>query len=578
MTPEAAMTLTTPQPLVMPGARRRSPRAWRGLLVGLMLFCGHTATSVAADGSAGGGNDPAGFEVFLPESLDQVYDTACPSAPEPRARQQSIWGNGWWSIRITRDLLPGDRPVLVFEIPFQSHFQVWLPGATAPIERSKTGPSRDFSYPARLAVFPIEQGLRAGDRIDLCVQYQTFSEIRIQLIDESRLQRQILGEERRIALSSGTIAAMVLAGIGMAIAVRNVVFLLLASGLFFALLYLLASSAWVFEIPGLARVAEVWSLQRIGGKGAALLIGLALGYYINLPRRMPVVWQIMQVLLLVVAVLLLVSFIPASIEWNIVAQLGNTALIMICLVLFGSGIYGAVQGHHPSRVLLLAWTPPVVLVIWLTFEVMFFSGWSPVLDWLFPLGMIYSSTALFVGLADEIARYRSQRDRAKLLADHDGLTGVLSRRALDAALQSKCSEANRRKEPIAILFLDVDNFKRVNDELGHEVGDRCLCEITRRIQDNLRLEDILGRYGGEEFLVALIGVEENQAVEIAERIRKSIDSGDPSIAEDIPPLTVSIGIAIYRPGRDHVQQTLQDADRMLRQCKQQGKNQVALAD
>jgi hypothetical protein len=117
---------------------------------------------------------------------------------------------------------------------------------------------------------------------------------------------------------------------------------------------------------------------------------------------------------------------------------------------------------------------------------------------LYALGVLLQAAALVLGLAERMMRTRRERDQAQQAAAHDALTGVLNRRALDARLHAACAEACRGGPRPALLFLDIDHFKSVNDNYGHAGGDACLVETARRIQSQLADGDCaraLGRRG-----------------------------------------------------------------------------------
>jgi len=126
----------------------------------------------------------------------------------------------------------------------------------------------------------------------------------------------------------------------------------------------------------------------------------------------------------------------------------------------------------------------------------------------------------------------------------DGLTGLHSRRYFDERMRSEFAFANRHGSPLALLLIDVDHFKRVNDERGHQIGDITLCEIAHRLLSAARANDMVARFGGEEFAILCPATSETEAVTFAERLHKLI--ADPISAPSGAPLriTVTVGIAI----------------------------------
>jgi diguanylate cyclase (GGDEF)-like protein len=149
------------------------------------------------------------------------------------------------------------------------------------------------------------------------------------------------------------------------------------------------------------------------------------------------------------------------------------------------------------------------------------AGWTRVVPWIV-LALVSVLGTLLVALFA-----RSLTDRARLsalsreleqTARTDSLTGLLNRRALTEHLTRACAHARRRGEPLSVLLIDLDSFKETNDRFGHEAGDHVLCAIADCMRDALRVDDIYGRWGGDEFLVAMPATDQEQAQTTAERL------------------------------------------------------------
>lgn len=163
-------------------------------------------------------------------------------------------------------------------------------------------------------------------------------------------------------------------------------------------------------------------------------------------------------------------------------------------------------------------------------------------------------------------------EKASHQAETDALTGQYNRRALNRILSGLINSSRSRESTFAVLMIDIDHFKSINDELGHDVGDAALQHTARIITSTLREEDICARYGGEEFVILLPSTEIDDAVAIAERIRKTLASTD---FEPIGrPTTISIGAAIFEPGMD-ADAVLKAADQQVYVSKNAGRNQVS---
>ncbi len=176
------------------------------------------------------------------------------------------------------------------------------------------------------------------------------------------------------------------------------------------------------------------------------------------------------------------------------------------------------------------------------------------------------------------ARVAARLERARLSkerSERDALTGLLLRRPFVDGLRTRLAEANRQQRPLAVCFLDVDHFKQVNDRYGHLAGDRVLTRLGRLLGARFRREDVRGRWGGEEFVVALLGETAGSAKEILSRTAAELsgmtfdsDTGEPFR------ITFSAGIAVTPGDGDSVEELLRAADARLYKAKANGRNRI----
>ncbi|WP_416401055.1 GGDEF domain-containing protein [Alicycliphilus denitrificans] len=211
----------------------------------------------------------------------------------------------------------------------------------------------------------------------------------------------------------------------------------------------------------------------------------------------------------------------------------------------------AVGGQMPTAGLLEA-SPIQFLTFFATFVVVILSS----------LGMIF----MVKDRADADNRY---------FATHDELTGVANRRALIQALDRDVAHAVRSGEPYALLMLDVDHFKSVNDGHGHRAGDQVLCHVAAILRARLRAQDLVGRYGGEEFVVLLPGTPARGAAGLAETLREAVEQTPCEYGGRAIPVTVSIGVCGARlEGGDTWDRLIHAADQALYAAKAAGRNRV----
>ncbi|WP_181178367.1 diguanylate cyclase [Mesorhizobium sp. B4-1-3] len=179
-----------------------------------------------------------------------------------------------------------------------------------------------------------------------------------------------------------------------------------------------------------------------------------------------------------------------------------------------------------------------------------------------------------------VAELARANDRLELLANTDPLTGIANRRWMTETLDHLWGTDKRCLNGAAMLMCDIDHFKKLNDQLGHAEGDRCLVEVANIIQENVRRDrDHVARYGGEEFLVLLPGVTDEEAVSVAERIRKSVEAAAlPNPGSRVSrSVTLSIGVAVQTADEASSPEQLQgQADAALYLAKQTGRNRVLL--
>lgn len=167
------------------------------------------------------------------------------------------------------------------------------------------------------------------------------------------------------------------------------------------------------------------------------------------------------------------------------------------------------------------------------------------------------------------------RNQLKKEASHDYLTGILNRRAAMDSFQQELKRNQRLKNPLSVALLDLDYFKKVNDDYGHLAGDEVLCETAKRVASALRPYDIFGRYGGEEFLLILPECNGDDAQLICQRVRALIcDKSMRTSSGDIS-ISLSVGLCVSSgQGQYSVEEMVQQADHALYQAKETGRNCV----
>lgn len=198
------------------------------------------------------------------------------------------------------------------------------------------------------------------------------------------------------------------------------------------------------------------------------------------------------------------------------------------------------------------------------------TGFSPFSRWLIAAVTLAIASGLTSWLTAGVRREIGVREHLEAelrhLAEHDSLTGLFNRRRLEAELARELARARRSGVPVCVAVLDLDGFKAFNDTNGHAAGDELLRMLATSWSSQLRASDLLGRFGGDEFLALLPDCRREQGFEVVERLRRT----------GAREATCSAGLAVSEPG-DDVASLIARADRALYEAKRGGRDMLALA-
>ena len=193
---------------------------------------------------------------------------------------------------------------------------------------------------------------------------------------------------------------------------------------------------------------------------------------------------------------------------------------------------------------------------------------------LFVLAIAIITLELFLIFRPLAARLERAQQELLDVARTDPLTGCWNRRALMETGEVLRQVERRAKQPFSLIICDIDHFKTVNDTYGHPAGDEVIREFVRRCLDCLRDQDLLGRFGGEEFVALLPGATTDQAARVSERIRSAIERNPIRTDAGSVSVTSSFGLSLVREGDDSLHPAIERADAALYEAKQSGRNQV----
>ncbi len=477
----------------------------------------------------------------------------------------------WWRVTVGREMAPELRPQLVVQAPYLTLVEVWAPGKALPIRRAMIGRDADLAFSTRALVVPMVAGLAAGDAIYLRVHALGAVPMPVSIEPLARVHRADLVHVawRTAILVSLALLALLALGFWWGIGERSYGYLLLtlfAQGAFFAI-----SGGEVRMLPGLAEIAGGdLRIVRLFGLVAALSSLVFLIHYLDLRVRQP---RLTRVLVGCGAVLMLLALATLAGSANWIAIVANATLLLGMGAVLWAAVRGSLQRQRSAYFVLLSWLPMLALLFVRIGEL--YGLWlAPA--WVghaFPASFVLSGLVIMIGLSDSLLQLRRDRDRVSRLARFDALTGAMSRPALEARLESCVAEAHERGLALSLVFFDVDRFKRINDDYGHQVGDSCLKIVVMRTRNRLRTYDMIGRWGGDELVVVLPDTRLGEALGVAENLRSAINCRPLSIDGNLFEASISLGVAELAAG-ETAEHLLERADAALYSSKSAGRDRV----
>lgn len=284
---------------------------------------------------------------------------------------------------------------------------------------------------------------------------------------------------------------------------------------------------------------------------------------------------IANLLVAAVAVVIPPAYLPQLVM--VVQPIGTLTLVVLLLGSLTAGLRGSSSGY----VFLAAWCAFAIgafIYTLLSFDVI---ERTPAGEYSLYIGSVMEAMILALGLSYRVGQLRTQRNvaireqhRAARLANIDSLTGAYNRRFIENYLDGLLGSDERRAFPGSLIMLDMDNFKPVNDDFGHAAGDAVLQEMTRRCLDVLRAEDVLARLGGDEFAIVLPDQSGDQAITVAEKLRKEIAREPVAVGMELVPISVSIGVISSFDVGATWYSAFKHADKALYEAKRAGRNRV----
>jgi diguanylate cyclase (GGDEF)-like protein len=330
-----------------------------------------------------------------------------------------------------------------------------------------------------------------------------------------------------------------------------------------------ARAVWP-DAPAIAQFAILIGMTLFSSSGLWFARGF-LGLAEFAPKVDRVVAWIVRIALVAMAVCVLADWKATAVD------LAFAYIMLFTFVMVGLGILGVRRGREQAPIFLAATLLSMAGALVTTLAVMGRLPFSEVTFRAVEVGVMAEATIWALALGLRLRRQQEDRARALELARHDPLTGLYNRRGFLEQTLPVFSTSMRNERPLAVLMLDIDHFKRINDIHGHDAGDRTLVVVADQLRAACRLGDVVARWGGEEFAMLLPETDGDRAHAFAERLREVfagtvVELGDGSSAT----FTASFGVAV-RSGATSLEDVLRASDAALYAAKHAGRDRVVSA-
>lgn len=484
----------------------------------------------------------------------------------------------WYRVRMASDWASSRPPLFSIADPQGMEVTVYLPGDRHGTTYSIYDTQRHDGFTRHALSFLLPSSFRSTAWIYLRIEPERANPRRIEVTDVTDGRIRDLAAGRLEVLFPAIQLATVIVMLAFFLSLRDGMYGYFVGHVVCLVLYEIYTSGIGYEIAPFDLLAPLRArpIWLFGTLASILLIGFS-QRFLDLRHSVPRMSKWLFALCWPLGLLAICAAIPPlSSGWWVEVALEWTMLV-VASSLIAAGVLAWQNGSRGGGFYLCAWIPGLLVVIVRMLQLVLHWPLPTWLELALPPALTLSNAVLAFGLTDYILSMRHERDVAHRLAEHDVLTGVLNRRAILALLRTSIAHARRTKMPLSLLFLDLDHFKKVNDNYGHRAGDQCLRAVVNPIVSELRENDALGRYGGEEFLVVLPGVAANDAEAIAERIRTGVQQLPLLISGARIDLTMSVGVATLSPGMLTPEDLIERADVALYRAKEGGRNRVRYA-
>ncbi len=515
---------------------------------------------------------PPGSESAVVEGAYDSDFAAEPWAAITPARDQVVW----YRVRLARDWAGERQPLLTIADPQGLYLRAFVPPGYAgeAFNIYDRQPHAGFTRHALNVLLPAT--LAAGQPVYLRLEPARAVPRRsaVDTIADARVED--LARARLDILFPAVQLATLLVMLCFFLALRERTYLVFVGQVVLIVLYELYAFGIGFELApfDLLRPLGAGACWLSGALATVLLIDFS-RQFLELDRCTPRIDSLLGALRWPLLALAAFTLLPPPLPGLWLEDALSILLLLIAPTLLIGGLLAWQVGGRRGGFYLCAWVPGLLFIIVRTLQLVLHWPLPQWLEFALPAAFAYASVVLSFGLTDHTLSIRHERDVAHRLAEHDVLTGVLNRRAILARLRAAFLEAREAGLPLALLFIDLDHFKRINDSYGHRAGDQCLRAVIGPISSELRQGDALGRYGGEEFLVVLPGAAAPNAEVVAERIRSRVEEMPLLVSGTRIGITLSVGIAALCADVATPEDLIERADAALYRSKSAGRNLVS---
>lgn len=482
----------------------------------------------------------------------------------------------WFRLSGVADPPAIDPPMLVMAGGQSVEWVLYLPPDYRPQHFSMLQPSATPEFSQRALNARITSALTAQAPALIYVSHAGARPINVDVQSAATYRQEDLQHTRFIYAAVAANVALLLVNLALWINLRDRVYGYFVAYMGGVTLYIALSSGEGFGWP-LIGLFRHWAPH--GPWFVAIMTTVAgvgfIRHFLELDRLAPTLARVFTAYAATIGGLATLLVFPWNHTLGWFPMVANAALAVVAPLTLAAALMALRGGSRHAVIYLLGWFPLVLFTTYRTLQLLGAVPANPIGEYGYYASSTIASVVFSLGLADRALDLSRERDRARAEAESDVLTGALSRRAIERHLANAFSEARSLGTGLVVMVIDLDHFKRINDQLGHLVGDTCLAQLVRSVRRELRPSDVIGRWGGEEFIVVVQGLDLRTARGLAEAIRTRI-ARECRIEEGAEPMdvTATIGVAALAAHHPDPRALVTEADAALYNGKRGGRNRV----